>query len=1278
MPDADRKDRFAHLTDSQRDAVCSVGRSLLVSAAAGAGKTTVLAERCAYLVCDLPPEHRCDIDQLLVVTFTDAAAAEMRSRIRSAIRKRREDSPDRNRLDRQLHLLDSASISTIHSFCKSLIQQWFPQANVDPQAAVLAEDEADLLRREVLDALFVELYGDTGEYGRSFLSLVDDYGAGNDRMISEALLSIHGFACSLPDPQAWLRRSAATLDPAVGESLACRIDDLQRGRLTRELEHQIEQSRENRCIIESLYPAASIHGNALHDHQAQCEFWLGVLRTGGARAWEVVAGEIAQYKITTGRKPSKNKISESESAEYDAAKELVERQRKLLDSRIQKAICGFTAEEYREGLQRIRPYVTTIVRILEDFDDRYRQAKAVQAAVDFNDLQRQAYLLLTQNGAPTRPSEVALRLQQRYRHVLVDEFQDVDPLQEAILRMVSRETADPPEGNLFAVGDIKQSIYRFRLAEPGLFTRRADEFNSESPLGRLICLQDNFRSRRGIIDAVNLVFEPLMSRSFGGSDYGNDARLHAGASYPTQDGTRSFDGPAVELHLVEPVTTATESADSHADPTDDSADTVNDQDDLDGIQREAYLIGLRIQDWMGASPGAGRMHVADKPALPGAPPALRPIEYRDIVILLRSMPHKAEPIADILRRMGIPVLIGRGDSGADSTEFRDILNLLQVLDNGQQDIPLAAVLRSPLVGEPLTETQLLIIRLADKDAPFHQAVAEYADRGEDAELRQRLTEIRATLDRWRTRIRRNPVAEVLWEILEETHYAAFVAGLPDGSRRRERLIQFHDLAREFGQFRRQGLRRFLRFLEEMLDADRPPRQAVGAGGDDNAVRIMTVHTSKGLEFPVVILADLAKAFNLADAKRTIQVHRKLGIALLAADPDRRIYYPTLIHQLAAEDNRKESLSEELRILYVALTRAREHLVLIGRVKTDSIAAFRVPREPPAGLPHLQLETANQAIVWLLSAIGAAPLDFVRWPGDKTASKRPLIEIREYLRQETDAWRTPPAVVPERAEALARLAALQPMPDEEPLAASDEADRLITSLDTLYPALELTTLPARVSVTELKRRWEASVDPQDRPTTPFPKMAPPSPTALASSPQEAVHRGLATHRFCQLIDLARLCDADDLTRQREELAHLGRLSPQEAAAVLVEDVAWFFTTPLGRHIQANSPKVRREVAFVSRILPEHYDSMVTGYDTRDVILMRGTVDLLLCHDDHLDIVDFKTDTLLPEECQARAADYRAQIDSYSKAMHDIFGRKVSSQWLVFLHPRCIIELPAERD
>lgn len=1260
-------DRYGHLTDAQRRAVRTTGRSLLVSAAAGSGKTMVLAERCAYLVCDLEGDDRCNIDELLVVTFTDAASGEMRTRIRSAIRDRSREAPRCQHLQQQLHLLEQASISTIHSFCKTLIQRWFPQAGVDPQATVLAGDEAELLLQETLDLLLVDLYGREDDLALRFRQLVDDYGGGNDHTITQSLLNVHRFISSLPTPDQWLDEQIARIDPEIPSSLVNRIAEVQTRRLLAELQCQSEFAQSTLQTIRSCWPIAQNHVACLTEYIEHCTKWAESLRHDDPSAWETVADEIREVSFPKAASKPRG-TSDEETAQYDAAKDQRERVKNLFEERLQRHFL-FTADEYREGLLRVAPYVRTIVELVRELDEKYREAKDVQAAVDFNDLQRMAYNLLTVDRDPNRPSDVAKQVQRQFRHVLVDEFQDVDPLQEAILRLISRESADPPEGNLFAVGDIKQSIYRFRLAEPGLFSERAEAFDGEHPFGELIWLQHNFRSRPSIIDAVNLVFAPLMSRDFGGSQYDNRARLVAGATYPQGgDPKRTFDHPAVEMHVLEPITERTRQADAG-----DDDDPGADREELGGVEREAFLIARRIREWMGIEGNGERMQVAGKPAAPGEPPALRNIDYGDIVILLRSMPHKAGPIADVLRRMQIPVQVTRETGGLDSTEYRDVLSLLKLLDNRRQDIPLAAVLRSPLLGDRLNETELMRIRQHDDEVPFHAVVPRYAREGPDAELRDRLAVILTKLDRYRERIRNTPVADVLWEMLEDHDYPAYVAGLPDGARRREHLVRLHELARQFGRFHRQGLRRFLRFCDQMIERDQP-MDASSATFHENAVRIMTVHTSKGLEFPVVICADMAKRFNLSDAQASILLDRRQGIALRAADADRRVLYPTLAHQLAAEMLHREDLSEELRVLYVALTRAREHLMVIARANPEQVESTRARGALDVRVPRLALESASHPLMWLLTAVGSAPRDAVQWNID-AVRRSPLFHIRVHPRAETDQWQIPPAVRPERAEDLAKVAALQPLPPDEPVAPEAEVEPLIAGIDAVYDGAELTTLTARVSVTELKRRWDASHEPDERVEGLIPDSRPVRMPAFFEEVTEptSVRRGIATHRFLQFVDLARPCDAADLRAQLDELVAAGRLLSEDAELVMLDAAAWFFSTDQGRSLREHADRVEREVVFVSSLPADEYDPTVVPRDERDRLLLRGTVDVLIRHPDGIEILDYKTDRVDAGACHDRALGYHTQMAQYARAMAAICGRPVTRRALVFLHARQVLDL-----
>ncbi|NLX23312.1 MAG: helicase-exonuclease AddAB subunit AddA [Phycisphaerae bacterium] len=1288
MPDLpELRELFAHLTEPQRRAVLAVDRSLLVSAAAGAGKTMVLAERIAALVCDLPAPRRCRVDELLVVTFTEAAAREMRTRIGSAIQKRIAARPRDDYLREQLYLLDNASISTIHAFCRALIQRWFPQAEVDPQVAVLAEDEAELLRLEVIEDLFEDRFGSGDDAGARFRQFLEEYADGSEARVRPIVLQLSSFLGSLPAPEDWMRMAHGRLAAGAQGSLVGHVDECQKQRLLRELSLQAEYAQELAATVRSAWPVASLRAEALDAHAAQLQEWHAALGEAKASAWTFIADAISNYDLKTKRKPSK--LSPEDSAAYDAAKDLVDEAKRLLKSRLRDALCRFTTEEYETGLQLIAPHVHTLLELVYEFNERYREAKRNQAVVDFEDLQRSAYRLLIDPDNRTGPSEVARHLQRQYRHVLVDEFQDVDPLQEAILRMVSRESADPPAGNLFTVGDIKQSIYRFRLAEPDLFAKRTEQFADGSDLGEVIHLQENFRSRREVLDAVNAVFRPLMRPTFGGTDYDAHAELRAGMAYPeaAEDGP-VFGRPAVELHLLEPITSRNAPTVAHTDDEDDgSADANGGDEELDGLDREALLIGRRIRTWMGLEGDGRRWQVADRPATPGGALVTRPVEFSDIVILLRSMLHKAEPIAEVLRRMGIPVRIERAEESIDSTEYRDLLSLLQVLDNQQQDIPLAAVLRSPLLGQSFSESELLEIRLLDREVPFHAAVARYAREGKKKALRERIAAVLSQLDRYRTRMRRSPVADVLWEIYQETDYLAYVSGLPGGLRRQEHLISLHEVARQFGGFARQGLRRFLRFVEDLIAQERQPVPGMPGSANDNVVRIMSIHASKGLEFPIVVLPDLSKRFNLQDLRGNVIVDRKLGIGLRAVNADQRIRYPTLAHQLAAEQVLRETLSEELRILYVALTRAREHLVLVARLSPQRIERCRHCGRSGGGpaISQLQLETAGQPIDWLLPAVCTVP-ELANWPEDERTGKpsAALFEVRIYPRSVTDEWNLPSPIEPAvRTEALAALAQLRPLPPDEPLADALTVEPLIRALTHDYPAWELTSLPARIGVTELKRRWDALSEADERADErsaaavkhgPRAKSEPvPRPQFLGPQPAgEALARGTATHRFLQQVDLRRACDAADLADQLAAMTASGAISAEDAAQVMIDGAAWFFTSPLGIRLRDHADAVQREVAFVWRMSPSQVDPSVQPRDERDVVLIRGMVDVVLADGDHLEILDYKTDRAEPADCARLAEGYRHQLRLYAAALADAYRCPVERQYLVFLHPRQIIE------
>ncbi len=874
--------------------------------------------------------------------------------------------------------------------------------------------------------------------------------------------------------------------------------------------------------------------------------------------------------------------------------------------------------------------------------------------------------MLAEGGDPQRPSDVARRCHERYRHVLVDEFQDVNPVQEAILRLVSRESAEGRRGNLFAVGDVKQCIYAFRLAEPHLFLQRAGRL-AAGPDGALIHLRENFRSRHGVLDAVNRVFERCMTSEFADIPYDDDAALRAGLTYPPTDGGRGLDGLPVELHLLNKKSPTEKAAASEDDGGDEASESAL---DMEQAEREAYLIAQRIGDLMGREPGCPPRRVYDKKA-----GAYRPITYRDIVILLRAVRYKAELMVEMLQQMNIPVHADTRGGFFETAELRDMLSLLQLLDNAEQDIPLAAVMRSPLAAPgPFTAGDLLAIRTHARDVPFHAAAAAYAHDGADPDLRGRLGEFYARMARFRQWARQRSLADVLWDVYEETGYLAYVGGLPRGRQRRANLIGLHDRARQFGTFRRQGLRRFLRFIDQLRKQEQDLGTPSAASEADDVVRILSVHQSKGLEFPVVFVAGLGTRFNLSDAAGQVVLHRTAGMGMRVVEAEAGITYPSLAHQIVADEIRRDGLAEELRILYVAMTRAREHLILVGTADKDDLLHDSLSPQGAAGpVDALTLTTASNAMDWLLAALRRLPAGEVADCGASFPSPAPGAgAVFAVYRHDADAISRrpmPKTVSLARRNALAGIAALGPLPAGEPLPPEDaEAAKVMERLAYRYEPEPMTTMPSRRTVTELKRQSDPYAEAEERPTAVsafVPMFAlPPAPRA-PSAEGDAAERGTLTHRFLQCMDLAAATDAAACRTQLAAMVASGLLPRDAERLVDADAVAAFLATDLGRRVRNAADRVQREVTFVTRISPTIWDPDVQPYDDRDVILVRGMIDALLPTRDGFELIDYKTDAVSPEQVAEQAHRYRTQIEMYVRAVETIWRRPVTARWLVFL-------------
>lgn len=1269
-------------TPEQRAGIETTGRSLLVSAAAGSGKTAVLSARCAHLVCDATPP--CDVDQLLVVTFTEAAAAEMKGRIEATLRQRLAGQEDDPRLVKQLALVERAHVSTLHGFCSRLLRQNFHLLGLDPGFAVLDGDEGKLLRNEVARELFAERYENDadGHFGR----LVRFYAGGNDEALIPHLLKTHEMLGSLVDPQAWLTKARRRIE----EASTGRLEDSEAGRELRQLLAEKLAALKVRCS-KATRTVASFEGlgkyvEYLNELAGTLDDWSERLEKLGLDALAEAVQSHANPRLPSIKGEIEGKA---------LAKNAIDAVREEMDSKGTLAqIARFSRAQWQAGLRAIAPSAGVLLDLVEEFGRRYRRAKDQSRRLDFNDLERFALQILKEGEDGLEPSPVARGYHQQFHHVLVDEYQDINEVQDAILHLVSREClGDKAEGrsqraetdeadlpdlfsdssfrvpasalapNLFCVGDVKQSIYRFRLAEPDRFLQRYAQFKQFRPEpqerdrvpGEVIDLQANFRSRGPLLQILNEIFLRLMTREAADIEYDESHHLRPGASFPPGDET-CFTGAPIELHLL---------------PQEVPPGGEEDDEPLDRSEREAQFVARRIRELMGTD-GGRRMSVVERSS---AGVVSRPIQYRDIVVLLRSMKVKADQYADALRAADIPVFREGGQGYFQSMEVRDMRALLTLLDNPQQDIPLAAVLRSPLAGLPHPEDCLARIRLAyPHDSgliPFHRAVPRYAQEKDD-ELAAALRDFLKLLQSWRQLARHRPLAELIWEIYNATGYLAFCQGLNNGQQRVANLLELHDRAAQFGSFSRQGLYRFLKFLDS-LEAETDFGQPSVLSESADVVRIMSVHHSKGLEFPVVFLPELGKRINLQDCYGAILMDKRAGLALSAVDEEKRIRYPSLASVLVQTSLKRQSLAEELRVLYVAATRAKEHLILSGTASDSQREQWSTRWSGHAGpMPAEDFLSATCMLDWIgpvVSMIGSE------------ASFR----ITEHAPEDVAAWSAADLKRPAFTDLQEKLARLEPL--NPPPLADARGEQLIRTLVTPYPHARAARQEAARSVTELTKQDRqapvgyvvaASTEVADRSLTFERTLA--TPKCLQDrNDLSAADVGSATHLVFQHLDFSRPCSDEDLAAQINMLIDRKLLTAAQAKHVDLGAIQWFIGADVGGRLRENASHLRRELGFYLAVSPDefdaHADETTPGESTSagDQVMIRGRIDALLVPPAPapLTLIDYKTDRLAPEKVPARAEFYAPQVQLYRRAIEQITGRTVGDVHLVFLTAQTII-------
>ncbi|ATW23895.1 helicase-exonuclease AddAB subunit AddA [Candidatus Formimonas warabiya] len=1236
-------------TKEQWEAISEKDCNLLVAAAAGAGKTAVLVERVIQKITD--EENPVDIDRLLIVTFTNAAATEMRERIAEAISLRLEKKPGSVNIRKQLTLLGKTSITTIHSFCLEVIRSNFQNINIDPGFRIADETESTLMRLEALSELFEEQYEQENAH---FLDLLERYGGNkDDQALQDLVLNLYSFIQSSPWPQKWLDEKTESLNVPAGidfgetswGSVLLASVKLELKGLSAMLSRAVEvlKSAQGLEKYQAVYEEDLTNMDRL----------LMILDQRGQAFWDSLFEELHGLEFAT--LPRSGKEVDREKQEYvkkirDDVKTGV---KKLREKMVTADSCEIITD-----LNTLYPIMKVLSGLVTGLTEKYGEKKNRKSVVDFNDLEHFCLEILSERGegGQLKPSPVARRYRERFAEILVDEYQDSNLVQEIIISLISR--ADTAQPNVFMVGDVKQSIYRFRQSRPELFLEKYHTYTPDrgNPF-RKILLFKNFRSRKEVVDGVNFIFKQIMSARVGELDYTDHEALNPGAIFEENDRDDFMVGGEVDLDLIQ--TGGREGRASleteEEEAREDAAGEWSDEEMLDHVQCEARLVARKILALMVPDENGKRFSVFDKDRK-----GYRQVEFRDIVILLRTTRNWSDIFLDELFMLGIPAFADMGTGFFKTIEVQVILSLLQIIDNPLQDIPLLAVLRSPMVA--FSTDQLAELRLADRKASLYEALKKLAEEGQES-TKEKAAAFLEHLQRWREMSLYLSTDQLLWQLYRDTGYYGMVGAMPAGEQRQANLRILFERARQFEETSYKGLFNFIRFIDKLKASRGDMGSAKILGEHDNVVRIMSIHKSKGLEFPVVILAGCGKKFNLQDMNKSILVHQDLGLGADVVDHKRRLSWPSAAKEAIRAKIKAESLSEEMRILYVAMTRAREKLIITGAVNDAAKAVGRW--SVSAGiqgskLPDYEMLKGANYLDWIGPALlrhknCTVLLDYLN-----TGTQFCGLPMEDGSRWRIQVWTKSDVLssrisdVHEENEFMRWLDSLEST--EEP---TDYQEEISGRLSWDYPYLKASRVPAKVSVTELKRRFHAELAEQ---TVPFPDDLP----LLVKKPLfleerkglSAAETGTVLHFVMQHLDYGR----EDLAAQMEKMVAKDLLTAQQARSVDLDKIRRFLESPLGKRILA-SGNIYREVPFNIEIpCQELYAGLVDEACQGETLLLQGVIDCFFVERDGIVLLDYKTDYVPAGGIDRIRERYRLQIDYYARALEMLTGKKVKERYI----------------
>ena len=1219
-------------TNEQLQAIQEKDSNILVAAAAGSGKTAVLVERIIHKIID----EQMDIDKILVVTFTNAAASEMRERILEAIYKKLEENPENVHLQRQIILLNKASICTIHSFCLDVIHNHFYEIDLPSNFKIADTAEIDLLKQEVLDDLFEQKYT---ENDKDFIELLENYtNYRGDEALQELVLKIYKFIQSSPFPIKWLQEKLELLkieDKDISQTIWGKL-------IIQAVEDDIQESI---MQLETVKSKMALYPEMTKFYQKICEDLIIIKDLQNYNSWDELYIKLLNFNFSkwpVDKKVTNDLKEDSKEIRDKVKKHIKEKTAKLLSCSQEQAV---------KDLKIITPILEKLANLVTEFTKNFAEKKKEKNCIDFNDIEHFALkILLDENNNPT---EVAKKYKEKFEEIAIDEYQDSNLVQEAILTSISKGN------NIFMVGDVKQSIYKFRQARPELFLQKYDEYKNKEEKTQednlKIQLFRNFRSRQNILNITNLVFESIMSKELGDINYNENEYLNYGANYPEPEEIKNYAGIA-ELDII----------DLKEDESITAFEGEEDEEEQERVEDdvlEAKFVANKIQELLNSD-----YMVFDKKQ------GYRKIRPKDIVILLRATSNLSPIYEKELSDLELPVFSDTSGTYLDTVEIQTILSVLKIIDNPLQDIPLVVVLRSSICN--FTDNDLITIRLTDRNCNFYEALIKTRIIF-DGDLKDKIESFLEKLEKWKSISQYMPLDEFIWQIYLDTGYYQYVGLLPNGAMRQANLKTLFEKAKQYEKASFKGLFNFIQFIDKLKKQNGDLASAKLIGENEDVIRIMSIHKSKGLEFPVVFLCNSHKKFNMQDLNDNILLHQDIGFGPTIMDTTKKIKYSSIAKDAIKLKMKQETLSEEQRILYVALTRAKEKLYITGRSKDftkyvqDKNKVLEMYESENIKLDAKLMKKANSYLDWIMCV-------YLFNQGRTIILKGESYKLSDIITlnvsNKKDLLKTlAKEEVVEQIDLKEKIGQILKNKSDEENKKSEQA--LKELLEWKYDYIVDTTLPTKSSVTKIKQekiKLEEILKGIESEEVEYKKSYTPKFMQEDKKISNA-EKGTLVHLCIQRLDERKDYELKDIQNMILNLVEKEIITKNEADAIDVNLIYQYTKSQLFEELR-QAKEVHKEQPFYINIPAK--DVVSEAENSKKNILVQGIIDLYyIDKNDNLVLIDFKTDYISNEpNAKEKILDkYKVQLEIYKTALEQALDRKVNKTAICLVKDEYYLEI-----